>query len=191
MKTRPILFSGPMVRALLAGTKTQTRRALRRQPASVPWLRIPDGPDSVTADVGCPFGGRGSRLWVKESIKCVSFCGTSLPSDEATSLFCADDTPAKADAWPWKIPFLPSMFMPRALSRIMLEVTDVRVQRLQDISEEDALAEGVAAKTWGADAMAGQGARAAYAELWDSINGEGAWAANPWVWAISFKRVQP
>lgn len=217
MKTRPILFSGPMVRALLAGTKTQTRRAMRKQPASVLGLRIdetsrdlktgaawftaridgkahaaiPDGPDSVTADVGCPFGGRGSRLWVKESIKCVSFCGASLPSDEATSLFCADDTPTRADAWPWKRPFLPSMFMPIGLSRITLEVTDVRVQRLQDISEEDARAEGVEPKTWGADAMAGQGARAAYAELWDEINGAGAWAANPWVWAISFKRVQP
>lgn len=217
MKTRPILFSGPMVRALLAGTKTQTRRAMRKQPADVLGLRIdetsrdlktgaawftaridgkahaafPDGADAVTADAGCPFGGRGCRLWVKESIKCVSFCGPALPSNEALSLFCADDAPTKADAWPWKRPFLPSMFMPIGLSRITLEVTDVRAQRLQDISEEDALAEGVAPKTWGADAAAGQGARAAYAELWDEINGAGAWGKNPWVWVISFKRVQP
>ena len=188
MRKRPILFSGPMVRALLAGTKTQTRRACK---PSKTLAILDNGWLAQRDDDVCPYGVPGDRLWVKESIKCVSFCGTSLPSDEVLSLFCADDTPTKADAWPWKRPFLPSMFMPLGLSRITLEETEVRVQRLQDISEEDALAEGVEPKTWGARAMAGQGARAAYAELWDEINGAGAWTINPWVWAISFKRVQP
>ena len=189
MKSRPILFSAPMVRALLAGTKKQTRRTFKGFTPPEDWLL--DGARASTdmESTRCPFGVIGDQLWVKEALtQSVRLLG--LPRFSHAD-FAADGVPTLADAWPWKRSVLPGMFMPRGLSRITLEITDVRVQRLQDISEEDALAEGVEPATWGADAMAGLGAVLAYSKLWDDINGEGAWTKNPWVWALSFKRVAP
>jgi hypothetical protein len=229
VKERGILFSDEMVRALLAGTKTQTRRVVKTTmpPSEYEVVLHPgDGPALETfgdpfADDSerrfCPYGGPGDRLWVRE---CFALTGGDMPQevDDAESadgvvyraggatLFAGRTADGAAVLRPtafgdevrrWR----PSIFMPRWASRITLEITDVRVQRLQDISEEDARAEGVRPVTWGGDAAAGRGAQLAYAFLWNSIHGGptehdgepgplgGAWATNPWVWALTFKRV--
>lgn len=185
MKERPILFSAPMVRALLSGTKTQTRRVAK---VARELSRAADRPVST-----CPYGRKGDRLWVREAFALSLRDPTtedpqpSDPSDWDPVIYRADDTTwnwtdgeNKPIAPPWK----PSSHMFRWMSRITLEITNVRVQRLQDISEGDAKAEGVPAD-------ASVTARENYACLWDSINGPGSWDANPWVWAISFKRSAP
>lgn len=243
---RPILFSAHMVRALLAGTKTQTRRVVKLphmnplgQWEPVPW----GGPNggrtahgktvpaqtliwhSRTGEIlGCPYGQPGdSRLWVREAWRTADTLDKLSPAGIAdASLAAGYSTPwaplqFEADgkrngAWPGFGPgngvavgagkLRPGIHMPRWASRITLEVTEVRVQRLQDISEADARAEGCDPLIWdGVEGTAadlidwplketGPGYRNAYALLWEAINGDGSWAANPWVWVISFKRAQ-
>ena len=188
MKERPILFSGPMVRAILEGRKTQTRRVVK-EPYGLKalWFKALGRP----AVSQCPYGQPGDRLWVRETWQ----PGTWGPS------YRADFTEESARRClnPWKS----CIHMPRRFSRITLEVTEVRVQRLQDISEEDAQAEGChltasmthgergpGAKSW--VEMPKDGFKGLFRELWDSINGQRqgcAWADNPWVWAVSFRRV--
>ena len=180
MKEHPILFSDAMVRAILDGTKTQTRRLVR---PNVRWL-VPDtGEWMVTiADMlrDCPYGVPGDRPWVKEAVT------RDLYAD--TSHFRADSAPTKADAWPWKRRMLPGMFMPKGLQRITLELTDVRAERLQDITDEDARAEGCDA----GENMREGSCRDLFSVLWDSINHKRApWESNPWVWALTLKRVKP
>lgn len=208
MKERPILFSGPMVRALLAGTKTQTRRVVKL-PHLNPlgrWEALPwGGPNggrtrggetvpfqnvighSRTGEIlGCPYGQPGDRLWVRE---------TFAPLTAGYAYF-ADPIWNAPPADRWR----PSIHMPRAASRILLEVTGVRVERLQDISEADAQAEGLLAlsegqdRTWtvdGAAASEHELARDTYAWLWDEINGAGSWVRNDWVWVVEFRRIAP
>lgn len=198
-----------MVRALLDGRKTQTRRIVKPQPeVNEDWLRknglweecrtetsyLDGAYQAGFIDARCPYGEIGDRLWVKESIE-------RDGADNEFSSFVADGAPTKADAWPWKRPKLPSLFMPWGLRRITLEIIDVRVQRLQDISEADAQAEGVQpykhigaeqrvpGPGFGGVLLMEQPHRLPFADLWDSINGEDAWDANPWVWALTFKRV--
>lgn len=216
MRERPILFSAPMVRALLAGTKTQTRRPVKPQPDWLPEVSSTRGTDGIFWPLGslgqqcgapilaCPYGVPGDRLWVRES-----FSGLwglrNLPPREwppGTPLwYWADGDPTEGD---WTRP-KPGMFMPRWGSRLLLEITEVRVERLNACSEADALAEGIieyeadreengdpAEYAW--DEVRGRGeifpsAASAYADLWRHINGPGSWAANPWVWAVSFQRV--
>lgn len=205
MKMRPILFSGSMVRALLRGEKTQTRRAVKPQPAygcryemngagthalhlsDVPGREfVPPTPRSVDHRLPCPYGEPGDRLWVRETFAPRYF-------DNGHPGYRADWTSAAADvcAEPkWK----PSIFMPRLASRITLEVTNVRVQRLRDITPEDAQAEGCVCiggrdvplftDTIGGDHLDPRGA---YQALWSKINGAASWAANPWVWAVTLK----
>lgn len=202
MKSRPILFSAPMVRALLAGTKTQTRRPLREGT----WLDPKEGVirmcsvgNGVTGfqSVACPYGVPGDQLWVREQFAgSIAYERHGYPLREWGNKiwYCADGEPRSGQ---WTRP-RPSIHMPRSLSRITLELTDVRVERLQDISEADALAEGVTPK-WEPgcsgrlmEAIGGfsfRPAASAYADLWEQINGAGSWDANPWVWALSFKRV--
>mgnify|MGYP003442514703 FL=1 len=202
MKSRPILFSAPMVRALLAGTKTQTRRPLREGA----WLDPKEGVirmcsvgNGVTGfqSVACPYGVPGDQLWVREQFAgSIAYERHGYPLREWGNKiwYCADGEPRSGQ---WTRP-RPSIHMPRSLSRITLELTDVRVERLQDISEADALAEGVTPK-WEPgcsgrlmEAIGGfsfRPAASAYADLWEQINGAGSWDANPWVWALSFKRV--
>ena len=202
MKSRPILFSAPMVRALLAGTKTQTRRPLREGT----WLDPKEGVirmcsvgNGVTGfqSVACPYGAPGDQLWVREQFAgSIAYERHGYPLREWGNKiwYCADGEPRSGQ---WTRP-RPSIHMPRSLSRITLELTDVRVERLQDISEADALAEGVTPK-WEPgcsgrlmEAIGGfsfRPAASAYADLWEQINGAGSWDANPWVWALSFKRV--
>lgn len=202
MKERPILFSAPMVRALRAGTKTQTRRVVkdRHIDAAPPacffqWLRE-----------RCPYGQTGDRLWVRETWQHSNF--PLDPYDESCTVFYrADymDDPHGPDGE--KSPegryrnWEPSIHMFRSASRILLEVTAVRVERLQDISAADAVAEGIARDGDGyerfhvdPDAPVGQSFTRnpvlAYRGLWESINGVGAWDKNPWVWVIEFKRVE-
>lgn len=196
-KERPILFSAPMVRALLAGTKTQTRRVITPQPqrytGATPgtWMYGHRNLEGLFAEhvfggcmaklAPCPYGVPGDRLWVRETWRVFGGPEYEYQHDPRSVQFRADEAAFEQKEWK------PSIFMPRWASRITLEVTDVRVQRVQEISEDDALAEGM---TCDGDHAS---ARDNYETLWNYINekrGHG-WATNPWVWCVSFKRVTP
>ena len=192
MKERPILFSAPMVRAILAGTKTQTRRIVK-----------PRLDRDLGRDLGCELAPReiagevnggdysnaycapGDRLWVREAWRIL---GES--PDDTLDMFDRDDVQYRADEDQSYIDkYRPSIHMPRRFSRITLEVTGVRVERLQDISIADAMAEGVVetnANLRGLEPCMEW--RYAYEDLWRQINGPGSWDANPWVWVIEFRR---
>jgi hypothetical protein len=186
---RPILFSGPMVRAILSGSKTQTRRVVK--PPRGAEFEIEFGWPVVECfdlemrPIPCPYGTEGTRLWVKETFADTEQAGDH-PAD-AYYVYRADDPDWETcEGWRWR----PSIFMPRRASRITLEVTDVRVERLQAISEADAMAEGCTHHhDPGGD---GQNVIEQYAYLWDAINAKRghSWAMNPWVWAITFRRVE-
>lgn len=181
MKERPILFSGPMVRAILDGRKTQTRRIVKPQPTNdyVTFMPLSSELVGVTKHGGpidnrgwlhCPYGKTGDRLWVRE---------TWCPDVEPYTFRYKADGGEPLERW------RPSIHMPRWASRITLEVVSVRVERLQDISEEDALAEGITLVERGTSPVD------QFNKLWESINGPGSWEANPWVWVVSFKRIEP
>ena len=192
-----------MIRALLAGTKSQTRRAIKPQPvyAGGAW-KCADGSThqatrpSKTLLASCPYGQPGDRLWVREAFihEPADYCweaSVSIPSRPASTVYRADFPDSKPGEG-WK----PSIHMPRSLSRITLEITEVRVQRLQEISREDALAEGIVQLADGGFGLpAGEFYHAAdprqsYFALWEHINGVGSVERNDWVWAVSFRRVQ-
>ncbi len=202
---RPMLFSAPMVRAILDGTKTQTRRIVKPQPAfdalrehftwdngrvSTSWS---GGRPQAAALLGLrgnsPYGIPGDRLWVRETFGVLTGAGHRYvyraDGDEPKQAFYPDET----------IPdmrWTPSIHMPRRASRITLEVTEVRVERLNAITQADARAEGVADfDVWGDLTDTDRaGPRGAFEALWNSINGPTSWDANPWVWVISFKRAE-
>mgnify|MGYP003440424383 FL=1 len=222
MTDRPILFSGPMVRALLDGSKTQTRRVVKQQPPQNTvaigrwqdpgprpawWAFLRDGPVDHDHPFGgaeihgefwlSPYGDAGDRLWVRETF----VQGWPLGDDGCVDQYDADgkEKPMKTfyratspdlnwcdggDDCPIKTPWKPSIHMPRWSSRITLEITGVRVERLQDISRGDAMAEGCPFPNM----AQGDDPRAWYAQLWNSINGPGSWDANPWVWVVEFRR---
>lgn len=225
MKERPILFSGPMVRALLAGTKTQTRRVVKWKPregANLDFSGLQvghyctgmpssgfvlrsqggNGWNDRTFPIHCPYGQPGDRLWVRETFAHVPIReDDGGQGDRMGYIYRADGESAFdaiPDEWDFTGPWKPSIFMPRSASRITLEVTGVRVERLQDISEEDAIEEGVerACAGWkhyfflDDPSAAWEFARNSYASLWESINGPNSWEANPWIWVVEFKRVQ-
>lgn len=202
MKERPILFSGPMVRAILDGSKTQTRRVVKNQPAGqcigpVAVRAVSDGfqwfgAAGESSVFACPYGQPGERLWVRETWR----TDDGL-NDQAPSSFSAWPVKYKADGHVLKHGSFfgntngktrVSIHMPRWASRILLEITGVRVERLNDISEADAIAEGTKPYLLPVN-QARKGLRHVdgYAQLWESINGPGSWDANPWVWAIEFK----
>src|SRR4051812_10208675 len=184
VRERPILFSGPMVKALLAGTKTQTRRVMRPQPERDShglWTGLGMGgyfaehvfgPCALKLGTPCPHGVPGDHLWVRETWQCYvvgkndllaptprpALCSIGYAATEDTRVGTASDF-ARYEG-PWR----PSIFMPRWASRLTLEITDVRVQRLQEITEEDARAEGMPGEPgdWHV-------AKAAFAEGWNSI----------------------
>lgn len=208
-KERPILFSGPMVRALLDGSKTQTRRVFKL-PRGHKWDELQGGISSGNiecdkwpgswhvSEFRCPYGQPGDRLWVRETFS-GPHCMEKADEEPAmppgkwpmeSAIWCwADGEPAHGD---WTRP-RPSIHMPRWASRITLEIASVRVERLQDISEADALAEGVGPGTVESFARVAGVTRPAgfsYRDLWGSINGPGSWDANPFVWVIEFKRVE-
>ncbi len=211
---RPIPFSGPMVRALLDGSKTQTRRLVNPQPHERHWLApawgcSPDGvafgepylwrecgadyPDGPEDERRCPYGVPGDRLWVKEAIR-----GVGLEAECARMVEYVADGTIHGDAeWVWQREMLPSIFMPRGLSRLTLTITDVRVERLRAISVEDARAEGISEyghefrdEKWfpGDDMYRNSSSPENYARLWDAINSKRApWSSNPWVWVVAFE----
>jgi hypothetical protein len=216
-KERPILFSAPMVRALLDGSKTQTRRIYknRKHPdtgcdmAASELVREPQH----VMDRICPYGQAGDRLWVKETWSEVGTMDPGLIVYRADYPACMpaeyQDVPPAAEI-KWKS----SLFMRRAASRILLEIVGVRVERLQDISEADSIAEGIS--IWSESERHGikwncpphvrrygegdnvehagfeggpvKDPHEAYRGVWSAINGPGSWEANPWVWVIAFRR---
>ena len=230
----PILFSGPLVRAILDGKKTQTRRIIR-PPHGIGW--VAGGPIIRTAadladpwfrwereqsfaelefrDVRCPLGKPGDRLWVRETWRLTDFASYDTDRYSAAVEMRADGArPFRKEGGPEMLhercDWRPSIHMPRWASRISLEVTDVRVQRLQEITEAEIGTEGVRLDDGGVAACAFERAEyyqsggspiggrspevCGFAALWDSIYGRsagGSWGENPWVWAVSFKRVQP
>lgn len=226
VKERPILFSGPLIRALLAGTKTQTRRLVKPQPpppnptgsfglAPAPaswekpdlfvvvgdvWAVREHDPKMANAGIRCPFGVPGDRLWVRETYALTSTWDKSRPAEmpvlsrlgrpEIPVRWRADEVHEGAllEWGRWR----PSIHMPRWASRLALEVTGVRVERLQEITEDDAKAEGVPDQGIGnMRVFTAMGAnRYHFATLWDQINGKRAdWMSNPWVWVVEFRRL--
>lgn len=219
VKERPILFSAPMVRAILEGRKTVTRRAVK-----FPFIDRAVGCELSGNEIGpeeirnnCPYGVAGQRLWVRETWYCDHFevmRGPYLKPDDldisealedGTLVYAADGlTPYEQEQPIWK----PSIHMPRWASRILLEITAVRVERLQDISEGQAVDEGLiwegvkdGQTYWNHTdhryppgshqqlSVSGTDAVSAFRNLWKSTGGD--WEANPWVWVVEFKRVQP
>ncbi|EPJ7225837.1 hypothetical protein D4M60_10030 [Klebsiella pneumoniae] len=219
MKERGMIFNGEMVRAILDGRKTQTRRPIkwkqtrfteigeREDGSKWPWSE--DAEHACDFWHPCPFGAVGDRIWVRETWGVVSHAFSDdglmidwVPDRPATAIhempfgngyysgyaiYAADGdfTWGDDDGYEdgrscWK----PSIHMPRAASRILLEITNVRVERLRSMSQDDARAEGVIAASGPLEAGL------AFRELWDSIYGEESWKANPWVWVIEFKRVE-
>jgi hypothetical protein len=210
MKERPILFKGPMVRALLEGRKTQTRRVVMPHPVQSPttktwfWLKKPDihtawssVPFKGTLDAYCPFGRVGDRLWVRETWY------NDLPGEKNPEHVyfradgeCCQQIPECQCATVGKVKWRPSIFMLRWACRIVLEVVSVRVERVRMISEEDAVAEGVDYYTPGPKGMLNNRVQEmpseAFRDLWDSINAKrgAGWDKNPWVWVVEFKKVE-
>lgn len=197
MKERPILFSGPMVRAILDGRKTQTRRIVKPDGLGDLLEEHPSGSgvfrehqfgaeECIINEDVCPYGKPGDLLWVKETFDVASESG-----GEISYGFRADHPAGVPHIGRWR----PSIHMPRRASRITLKIIAVRLERLGAISEADALAEGCAIDKGHVYAVAGQehfGHRTAvgcYQTLWATINGAGSWDQNPWVWVIDFKRV--
>lgn len=220
MKERPILFSSSMVRAILAGTKTQTRRVVKPQPERRHieqvgsmlgfkkrkgdgfWL-WPNAHENVLAE--CPYGRPGDRLWVRETFMDLRSTGVEHRPDLRGPLqryaYQAESPPGshgdearKNYGLKWK----PSIHMPRAASRITLGIVSVRVERLQDISRGDAKSEGCdhcdpcdhVRLSCAAIGCEGPDYRVGFRHLWESINGTGSWEANPWVWVVEFKRLE-
>jgi hypothetical protein len=209
MKERPILFKGQMVRDILAGVKTQTRRIIKPQPRiyfhSIKCGAVDDFDGNIMFGFCSeddkwvfPYGVPGDRLWVRET-----FCDTHLESSRKPWTYLSDESPEDRYMYPLK--WKPSIFMPRAASRITLEITGVRVERLNQISEEDAVAEGCipfmehsedcsdehCALAGGVHDCDGSmvSAKMLYRQLWIDINGPGSWDKNPWVWVIEFRKL--
>ena len=184
MKERPILFSAQMVRAILDGRKTQTRRIAKpiKHPdwgnEYSPGALITEKESNYVIERACPYGSKGERLWVRETF--------SHHPQFADIAYRADGEEFEdSDGFLWEPKWKPSIHMPRSASRILLEITGVRVERLQDISEEDAKSEGAQAINFGYGDCYALG----FKQLWESINGPGSWDLNPWVWVIDFKRI--
>ncbi|HFE6989954.1 TPA: hypothetical protein ACF955_004498 [Salmonella enterica subsp. enterica serovar Newport] len=206
MSERGMIFNGEMVRAILEGRKTQTRRVLGTYQDAVKFCPEWDvngkqifivlgekdhtGMNPVITAIPCPFGQPGDRIWVRETFRV-----HSRATDVATLVYRASvrnswteqthrvpvavcNKPATPEKW------TPSIHMPRWASRITLEITDVRVERLNSITESDAEAEGVTDTGFGDLLVDG------FRYLWKSIYGDDSWQANPWVWVIEFKRVE-
>ena len=206
MKEHPILFNGEMVRAILDGRKTQTRRVIKPQPAWIEQVgdgevilykrRVDESELNEKDEIFCPYGQPGNHLWVRETwAKNIAGCPDGI-SYRADHIDPHGDGPANPMKW------TPSIHMPRWASRITLEVVSVRVELVNEISEEDAEAEGIEwqANEYGVYQWKIPGDKDgwfdyvedAFSWIWDSINAKRGygWDANPFVWVISFKKVE-
>lgn len=215
-REKPILFSGPMVRAILDGCKTQTRRVIKPEPSkhehnTKAHFHTGEGEqDDWTFDIGigrwkCPYGKQGDRLWVRETWADVTRAFQTHDCEEPKVIaFAADDAVYNTETMTflehrndsgiavrkWK----PSIFLPHCFSRISLEITDVRVERLKGIPLEDAQSEGIeieqveqsAGKQWLEQTLCH------FIKGWDALNAKRgySWDSNPWVWVIEFKKVE-
>lgn len=193
MKQRPILFNTEMVQAILAGRKTQTRREVHPDIA----VSILNDPDRILHR--CPFGQAGNVLWVRETWFSTRFDCNELLACGVTShiRYKADgnyDPKKDCVGRSWK----PSIHMPKDAARIWLRIKDVRVERLQEISEIDAMREGIESVDHGAhwknyvqdDISSFVCPSHSFESLWHSINGADSWNANPWVWVLEFERIE-
>ncbi|KZP69627.1 morphogenetic protein [Enterobacter sp. ASE] len=208
---RGMIFNGEMVRAILDGRKTQTRRIMKNQPAG----DYPDTPALIRSVDGgfqwyghygessifnCPFGAVGDRIWVRETW---ADAGASAPDLKLYRANYPAHVPTHYENLPpaSDIRWTPSIHMPRWASRITLEITGVRIERLNGISEADAEAEGIDMDALADsqdcyDCIAGHNmtgrptATGAFKYLWESVYGSDSWRANPWVWVIEFKRIE-
>lgn len=217
-KEHPVLFSGEMVRAILDGRKTQARRVIKYQPPRqlfhLECLSDGEWRDEEVSLGKCPCGVPGERLWVRETFRLwdYDFEGVSVEYRDGNHEYRIINNKPRwlhnrnyrqdKSIKNWR----PPIHMPRWASRITLEITDVRVERLNDISEEDAKVEGITldhALSFGSEwfdcgvrdkngdpvCLTHKSARSAFAHLWESISGEGSWDKNPYVWAITFKKL--
>lgn len=210
-KERPILFSTPMVQAIMAGRKTMTRRLVKPQPADdteiafmpneplnwqgewCPYMWMTEEGESVAKH--CPYGQPGDLLWVREKFTIIGsdiVRGGEGEILEENHIYCfkGQKLPHIENLYKWK----PSIHLPKAAARIWLEVINVRAERLQDITEEDAIAEGVEQNRDGSwhdyiatDRLWQDAAKPSFISLWMKINGDESWKANSWVWVVSFK----
>jgi len=194
MKERPILFNGEMVRAILEGRKTQTRRVVKGNPGRLGFSPFACKEDDYLDEHGrqysCPYGVSGDRLWVRETWCTNTSYNNWKPRDLPVGCPIWYRAQADDDISKWR----PSIFMPRWASRINLEVKGVRVERVQDITEEGAMAEGVNANPYymsdgTIDDMMSISALANFEHLWNSINAKRGygWETNPWVWVVEFE----
>ncbi len=213
-KERPMLFQDAMVRAILSGQKVQTRRLVK--PFQVPtksddggWFatvqRHPRWGFGVSGDTeqecaaklvefgGCPYGKPGDRLWVREAWRTTGDggrCNDIPPRDlQPHQVWYEADGAAPADECVGK--YRPPMFMPRWACRLVLEIVSVRVERLQDISRGDAMAEGCPFPNLNGKEVGRTDPVGWYRDLWESINGAESWGANPWVWVVESRRARP
>lgn len=223
MNTHPIIFSAPMVRAIISGRKNQTRRVVKPQPPEYcspievgrypPTVVDRHGEEQPGAEIfgaydldgewgcRCPYGQPGELLWVRETFIAGLGVGGYAPGVDPDKdqfgktidvIYRADDGENERTAAGWQ----PSIHMPRWASRLTLEITDVRVERVQDISQQDCFSEGLKNRDFNAHCERtgdpGTSCQDTFAELWDSINAKRGygWDVNPWVWALTFKAHQ-
>lgn len=211
IKERPILFSAEMVRAILEGHKTQTRRIVKDKHfdlSNYDFRYLYDKPDGVLQaafrnkkhedhflSMPCPYGQPGDRLWVRETWAKTSVCPIVETINNQMTVYRACDNRTDYGG-PWK----PSIHMPRSASRITLEITGIRVERLGDITVKDSIKEGIGRNDYAwENYLASENnpqrfgliPQDSFASLWKSINGPDSWAPNPWVWVIEFRRIRP
>lgn len=207
MNEKPILFNAEMVNAIISGRKTQTRRIMKVQPEPSKsrsgdyWFPcnkmqsmvhvsdlLPGNPYMPDAheffSTCCPLGGIGDQLWVREAFA-AGLCTESTLAYRATH-----KTEDLEEGWGETIKWTPSIHMPRWASRINLLITGVRVERLRDISEQDAMAEGCAYGKGNGEIDLAVRPENHFPTLWASIYGAESWQANPWVWVINFERME-
>jgi hypothetical protein len=196
-KERPMLFSTEMVKAILDDRKTQTRRICKRQPTPhTAYNSYKDGTFNICGadydsnDIKCPYGSVGDVLWVRET-----WLNVNAIDEEPGYVFKADNPNwMMASGEHWK----PSIHMPKKAARIWLEITNIRVERLHEITELDAMKEGILRDPLSVtkyhnyldESFPTYSAKHSFKSLWVSINGDESWLDNPWVWVVEFKRIE-
>lgn len=200
MKEHPILFSTPMVQAILNGNKTMTRRVCKLDTANFdydltdkdygPFLQDKYG-DSIDVKTLCPYGQPGDRLWVRETWCHLWDGANDIWSDPPRYHYKADGYEVVNVDKPLGSPWKPSIHMPKDAARIFLEVVSVRVERVQDMNRADSFLEGCPQEIGGRDGDI-EAAYLWFRDIWESINSKRGygWEQNPWIWVVEFKKVE-